>query len=187
MEPNLIRNNNEAGAQANDAAGGVIPPNLIEAILRTVNVRMLLSSQERQWALAIKAAILACDDLEPLSDMMYAQLALKDGDNVQSALQRARHLQLFRQEYEISDNFEEACAICKTMLQNHRGHILALAHNANDGNYVIIYDQARGDLGEVLNGDATGRAWRIFLASGWYLYHALTPDFLAMRYEIDLA
>ena len=44
---------------------------------------------------------------------------------------------------------------------------------------VIIYDQAKFDQ-SVLENDREG--WPVFLAYGWYLYHAMSPDLHAIRY-----
>ena len=107
---------------------------ILNSIFESINVRMLISNDERRCALAIKAAILAEDGLEPLSDMMYAQLALVDRDNVQSAVERARHLQYFREEYDIKDTYEGGCEVSRKFLQHHRGHILSIAYNSVQGN-----------------------------------------------------
>lgn len=170
-------------AQEDNQQGGAqyVPQAIVNQILQNVNIKMLLYNQERNKALAIKAAIASCEDLEPVSDFLCVQLALKDGDDVEAAVRRARHLQTFRQEYDIQDSYEQGIEICQTFLRNHRGHILSIAYNASEGNYVIIYDQARGDIEDVLNNDPTGRNWRTFLAFGWYLYHALSPDLHAAR------
>ena len=159
-----------------------IEPSVLSTILDRINVRMLISNDERRRALAIKAAIKADDTLEPLSDMMYTQFALIDGDNVEQALTRARHLQHFREEYQINDTFEQAQEISKKFLKDHPGHMLSIAYNPMEGNYVVIYDQARLDA-KKLN---FHKEWQIFLAYGWYLYHALSPDLHAIRYVFCL-
>ena len=150
---------------------------VLSAILGRINVRMLLSNEERSRALAIRAAIAADATLENLSDMMYAQLALIDGDNLQDAVGRVRHLQQFREEYNIKDNFTQAQDISKRFLKAHRGHMLSISYNAMEGNYVAIYDQACLDTSSLRH----DRDWELFLAYGWYLYHALSPDLHAIR------
>lgn len=157
---------------------GEMGTSVLSAILGCINVRMLISNEERSRALAIKAAIAADTTLENLSDMMYAQLALTDGDNLQQALDRARHLQQFREEYNITDSFTQAKDISQRFLKAHRGHMLSISYNAMEGNYVAIYDQARLDSKSL----RLDKDWELFLAYGWYLYHALNPDLHAIRY-----
>lgn len=152
-------------------------PDMLTGLFSQLNVRMLISNEERRRALNIKAAIEACEDLEPISDMMCVQFAIKDGDDVDCAVQRARHLQTFRREYGIADEYEEGCEISKGFLKQHPGHILSIAYNALEGNYVIIYDQANF-TDSVLKFD---EQWRTMLGYGWYLYHALNPDIHAIR------
>jgi len=163
------------------AAATAMDADTLQQILARTNVKMLLSHDERRRALTIKAAVLADDELEPLSDMMYAQYAIVDGDNLEASLDRIRHLQLFREEYNIrgaSGNLEHASSISKAFLQQHPGHMLSIGYNAMDGNYVVIFDQARCEL----NALKYNEQWEIFLVYGWYLYQAICPDFHAIRY-----
>jgi hypothetical protein len=152
-------------------------PAILNEIFSRVNVRMLLSDEERRRALAVKAAIEACEDLEPLSDMMYAQIAFVDQDDIESAVDRARHLQTFRQEYGVADTFEQGVALSGDFLKQHPGHMLTMAYHPTEGNYVIMYDQANFD-DSILRDD---RCFRTFIGYGWYLYHAVNPDLHAMR------
>lgn len=156
---------------------------ILNTIFTHVNVRMLISNREKQQALAIKAAVNASEDIAPISDMMCAQFALIDGDDVQSAVNRARHLQIFRDQYKIQDTLDEGAEISRAFLKHHEGHILSIAYNNPMGNYVIIYDQANFNQ-SVLNTDKTG--WPVFLAYGWYLYHAMSPDLHSIRQGIVL-
>jgi hypothetical protein len=177
VEEQAHQNHQELASQY----GRVLHPQEIPAILSDllsrVNVRMLLSEEERRRALSIKAAIEACDDLEPLSDMMYAQIAFVDQGDVESAVNRARHLQTFRQEYGVTDTYEQGAAISHAFLKQHPGHMLTMSYNPAEANYAVMYDQATFD-DSILRND---QCWKIFIGYGWYLYHAVNPDLHAMR------
>lgn len=144
---------------------------------RPVSPRMHLSEQEREWALAIKTATEADDSLENLTDFQYVQVAFIDHDDVQSALNRLRHLQAFREEYHLRDDIEDATFCLRNFLRQHAGVILSIAYNNDDGNYVMIFDQAAFDQNSLLHPED----WRTHLVCMFYVMSSLSPDFYAMR------
>ena len=56
---------------------------------------MWLSPLEQQWALDLRAAIEACPELDPLSDFMYAQIAIYQGGDLEKGLEMATTMQGF--------------------------------------------------------------------------------------------
>ena len=98
--------------------------------------RMELTRQEHQWALAVKEAIKQDEDLEPISDFWCAQLAIKDEGNVAAALDRAHHLQGFRQEYGIKETTESGLHVMTNFVKLLPGFHLALSYCADTDNYV---------------------------------------------------
>lgn len=88
---------------------------------------MQITEQEREWALAIKKAVEADDELKNLSDLEYVQYAIATEGDVPGSLKRAKGLQLFRQEYGINDTLDQGTNMLQAMLQDHEpGLILSV-------------------------------------------------------------
>lgn len=154
---------------------------LVDYILNNVknhtNLVMQLSEDERQQARAIKAAVQEDDELEEVPDMRYAQLALIDGDDVDRALERIRHFQLFKYEYQLEDSFDEGNRIMRSFFEKQPGAVLSVSYNAIDGNYVYIYDQVAFNPHSI----QTPEDWRVALFFCYYVFQAMTPDVFAIR------
>ena len=102
--------------------------------------RMLLTEEERGWALAIKTAIEESNEVDNLSDFWYGQLALIEKDNVDEAVSRAYQLQELRQEYGIVDSFEYGRRVIHQSMELFPGYYLCYSFNHRDGNYVLVVD-----------------------------------------------
>ena len=138
---------------------------------------MQLSGDERHRALAIKAAVRQDEELQEVPDMRYAQLALIDGDNVERALDRIRHFQLFKEEYQLEDTIEEGNRIMNGFFELQPNAVLSVSYNAIDGNYMYLYDQAEFDPNRI----QTPEQWRTSLLYAYYLFQAMSPDLFAIR------
>ena len=128
-------------------------------------------------ALAIKSAVQEDDDLQEIPDMRYAQLALIDGDDVDRALERIRHFQLFKDEYQLQDTVEEGNRIMKAFFDKHPNTVLTVSYNAIDGNYMYLYDQTKFNPHTI----QTPSDWRVALLYCYYLFQAMSPDLFAIR------
>ena len=95
--------------------------------------RMVLTPEERQWALSIKAAIVGDPEVDNLSDFEYAQLALMDHGDVEAAVERARHMQTFKHEYGITDTLEQSRQLLPKLVKLLPGMPLSLSYNRRDG------------------------------------------------------
>jgi hypothetical protein len=69
--------------------------------------RMKLTQKENENALAIQEMVEGLPDLDNLSDLMYAQLAIICKDRVEDAVNRCYGMQEFRHEYNLVDNLEQ--------------------------------------------------------------------------------
>ena len=100
--------------------------------------RMELSDHERNLAINIKTAISSDPELDPVSDFMCAQLALVDGDNIESALARVHQLQCFREEYGIRDTVQDASKQIVDYIKLFPRLQLCFTFYNEGGNYVIV-------------------------------------------------
>ena len=62
---------------------------------------MIITDQERGWALALKEAVAANPDLANLSDMDYAYHAIATRGDSEMALQQIQGMQVFREQYKV--------------------------------------------------------------------------------------
>jgi len=139
--------------------------------------RMHLTKEERLWAIDIKDVIEAEAELDNLSDFMYAQLALIERDNVEAALERAFTMQAFREEYKITDTFQDGRLFLKNLVDLFPGVYMSLSYNQRDGNYVMAIDLAKFDM----QGIATPEGVATWLGGGYYFFHCCCPDFESIR------
>ena len=101
-----------------------------------------------------------------------------DHGNVEASLERARHMQAFREEYKIQDTLSDGKHWLAELLQLHQGSFLSFSYNHQDGNYCLIYDLAAVDLGVFKRHP---RGYEITFSGGYYFCHGLSPDFDSMR------
>lgn len=169
----------EAQQRQNQVHGQQAPANATIPILGPLEEgRMDLTRQELQWALNLKAAIDADPEVDSISDFLCAQIALMVQDDVEEGVHRAHHLQIFRQEYSITDTFEQACQMIPAIIELLPGVALSLSYNRSDGNYVFVYDMGAFDFKKTLK---TPENSQILLAGIFYICHALSPDLEAVR------
>lgn len=140
--------------------------------------RMELTPQELEWAWRLKQAIEPRSEVDNLTDFWYAQLALQVQGNTEAGVDRALHLQLFREEYNILDTLEESRKMIPDIMELLPGVALSLSYNHRDGNYVFVYDMGAFDFKKALQ---TPENARVLLAGCYYICHALCPDLEAIR------
>lgn len=104
---------------------------------------MVLSETEIRWALAIKGAAAAEEDLKPLKDYEYVQHALISKDDVEEAVEHIRSMQYFREEYNINDTPEEGEYLFRKFTEKHKGFLLSVDWDDSNGHFVVAYDYVR--------------------------------------------
>jgi hypothetical protein len=144
---------------------------------------MVLSEEERQWALAIRSALDEDDEIcsRAISDMEVATLAIIDKDIIERSIERAHCLQAFRMQYNINDTLEEALEIIRTNEIFHPGRVLSIDECPNNdgmGSHVIVADLAKFNPEAVLE---HRNGFRIHLGGIYYFLKCLQPDFQSVR------
>ncbi|CAB9530427.1 expressed unknown protein [Seminavis robusta] len=144
--------------------------------------RMELTPEERQWALEIKQAIKDTPDLDPLSDFRIAQLAVIERGDTEAALDRALHLQGFRQEYDILDAPADGRKFLQRLIKLFPRMFLSLSFNPDDGDYHLVYDITQFSVRSM----NTTRDYTSWHAGVYYLCHCMTVDFQVMRRGVQV-
>jgi hypothetical protein len=145
--------------------------------------RMTITPAERAWAQEIKTAVAATPDLDPLSDYMYAQMAIVNmaytpQRNTQSVLDRFRTLQELRQENGVLNTAPHGChAIQQLVFDLAPGSMLAYNFIPEKKTYVCTMDMTNFDMG-ILRDPRKTKDW---LAACYYLLQAFHPDFESTR------
>lgn len=142
--------------------------------------RMEISTEERRWAFAIKTVIEREPEVDNLSDFLYVQLALIDKDNVEAAVERAYKMQAFREEYKIVENLNQGRQCYQGGINQFPGFFLSinfLRGEEGTGNWTIVVDQTKMTA-ETLK---PGGALDTWMKAAFYQFHAVSPDFEAIR------
>ena len=145
--------------------------------------RMKLTKKEYEDALEIKAMVEMSPDLDDLSDLMYAQLAIVCKDNVEDAIERCYGMKEFRQEYKIVDTYEQGEHYLKKIVQLFPEQFLSLSYSNDEGKYVFVHDVEKFDTKAFTSAE---------LADDWlrmmYYNHILFfPDIESIRKGIIIA
>ena len=141
--------------------------------------RMLITAEERRIALALKRAVANNPDLvDNITDFMYAQCAIVDGDNLEKSMERLYSLQCFRQEYKIDDSAEQGVDLFRSCVKLIPHYHLSVTYHQSRGIYVMIYDNAGFFSRKVESSDETMRQW---LGSSYYTELLINPDLEAVR------
>ncbi|CAB9515159.1 expressed unknown protein [Seminavis robusta] len=140
--------------------------------------RMMLSDQERQWSIAIKEAIQEDPELAPISDFNCAQLGLIEKDNIEGALERARQMQAFREEYRIADDEESGVKAVADWMELFPGMVLSVSYSRLEGVYVLVLDDTKF---YARNLDDNPKGVPIWFCGNYYVYQAILPDFQSIR------
>ena len=186
-------------AEANDHNNGpfgAVPPHVERRYQPENPDRMeFASAEERRLSMAVKRAIEDSPEIDNLPDFHYVQLALSCRDRIrdhgdgeaqntsgiiiEEALKAAQHMQKFRHEYNVLDTeADSARGIAEILDLMGPTVFLNFCFNARDGNYCLIYDIA-AITQKMLKGSP--RAPEIYFRGCYYMLHALTCDFTAIR------
>lgn len=137
--------------------------------------RMRLTLDEIEDALAIKTIIESIDEIDNLSDFAYCQLALIKGSNIEAAVKMARHLQIFRQEYNVLDTEADGRRCLRRILQLAPKHFLHYEYEDNTVVFNICQSQfSPDDL-------TTPEKMNDFIVGSYYIHHTWCLDFETIR------
>ncbi|CAB9498509.1 expressed unknown protein [Seminavis robusta] len=156
----------------------IMEPASQASVLSPDATRMTLSDTERQWAMAIKEAVLQDLELDPLSDFDIVQVALLDRDNIEGAMERICKLQAFQQEYRVTDTVEQGQITTQRCLDLFPGLMLHISYQPSLGCHVHAGDVTKLYKSVVESQKDTSAA---ILVPLYYLFHATNPDFESMR------
>ncbi|CAB9515744.1 expressed unknown protein [Seminavis robusta] len=141
---------------------------------------MLLTEEERNRALEIKAAVEADDRIRNLSDFEYVHYALtrkSPEETMESLTHRVYMMQCFREEYRIQDTFEEGLELIHQYTQQQPGLVIDVQLLASSYNYLSVEDFAKFNPRAV----KTHEDYRIFTGGSFYMLQARQPNFAAIR------
>lgn len=139
--------------------------------------RMQLTREESDWALDIKDAVESLAELDNMSDLMYAQLAIICHDDIPNAIRRAYGLQEFRQEYKILDNLEEGCHRLRGLVDMFPEEFLSFSFSEQESIYVLIHDLSKLNFEALKSPKDVHR----FFAGAFYLHTIFCPDLASIR------
>lgn len=140
--------------------------------------RMALTSEEVRWAAAIKSAIEGTSEVDNLNDFMYAQLALIERGNVESALRRARQLQEFKAEYRPMDSEADGFHHLGELVRIFPEFLLSFSFDSEStGSYVLVHN-FRGFSSKALN---TSEKLRTYFCGCYYILTCFCPDLESIR------
>lgn len=140
--------------------------------------RMNLTEEETDWALNIKGAIEGSPDVDNLCDFMYVQLALVDQDDIESALDRAYHLQGFREEYGILDSRTDGLRHLGDYVDLFPRALLSFSFDyESTGSYILVHDH-KGFNMKAINSE---EKLRTMFTATFYGASCLCPDFESIR------
>jgi CRAL/TRIO domain len=143
----------------------------------TGNDRMVLTEDETNLAILMKEAISDANGVDPVSDFMCAQLALIDGDDTETAVERVYHLQCFREEYRILDSVADGCRLLGAMLDLMPGLHLSFAESHSSGQSIIVYDNTKFDPKKIRSEESL----RVWLGTIYYTMTSFAADFESIR------
>jgi hypothetical protein len=128
-------NHTAAAAAAGGGLDRLLPVLATLQDVHSLADRMAITDEERQWSLAIKAAIESDVELDNLTDYQYAQLGIIDQDHVEGAVDRARQMQLVREEYALKDTYKDGVYFVHAFMKQHPRVVLSVEYHPDDGNY----------------------------------------------------
>lgn len=146
--------------------------------------RMVLTKEEREWALQVKAAITQDSDLDNLTDFVYSQLALSvPRGQMQEAMEKAHGLQALRRDKRLLDTSSQAKRIVKEFMEMFPGYLLALHPNELEGGYIFVFDSTKQDA---FTFSSNPKAFDLWISTLYYALSAATCDFESNRQGLSL-
>ena len=150
-----------------------------------IDIRQVITPQERTWALAIKEAVESDPDISNLQDFYYVQYALVVRGNIQEAVERIRHMEVYCQEYDIRNDLEQGKEVLCKWHEFMPGSVLSIFRDHEEhpaGAHVTVLDMAAMDDCKV----QTESQRRLFFQQSYYAGHMSSSDFATIRAGVIL-
>ena len=147
---------------------------------------MKLTRAEKARALEIREACDADDRIKStISDFEIAQYAVtaEPGETMESICQRIFLLQCFKEEYGITDDEVEGIELFIELTKLQPGVYLSVEYVKSSENHILIMDYAMFFPASLKSSD---HQMRVYLASHYYIFNCLNPEFRSMRNGISL-
>jgi hypothetical protein len=166
----------------NERPGRFRPEDDLSRILdRDDPERMKLTQQEYHHALAIKAMVESDPELDNLSDLFYAQLAVICQGDLQDVAKRCAAMQDYRQEYNILHAFEEGSRLIRKYVK-----MFPLFHLhfgfSDSGVYVYVVDIDKFYPSEFTSPKQV-EGWMAYM---YYCHILFQPDIEAFRKGVTI-
>ncbi|CAB9515168.1 expressed unknown protein [Seminavis robusta] len=175
--------NNLNDQDSQHAANGDIQFDEIPALGPTDGGRMELSDHERQWALDIKEEMIRDPELDVMSDYDIAQIALVDQGDTEAAIDRAYKMQGFKMEFDVIDEPAHGRRILQQFMDLFPDLLLCFSYSHPLERYVVAMDGTKFDAKTLKHNP---QALQTMMCVGYYIYHALNPDFESIRQGVIL-
>lgn len=181
----VILDGSGAGFPAGSLEGDQDPEAMIQSLVsRPSSVElsenptgMQMTREEHQNALAIKEMIENSAELDNLSDMYYAQLAIIGEGDTEWALNKAFKLQKYCRDNQLLETYEDGARQVAAFMDIHPGLILGVNHFERDGNQVGIFDITRFNNGAWMDPDKQDNIMKASI----YLCHVLFSNLACVR------
>ena len=147
-----------------------------------LGVHMVISREERQWALALKEAITNDNETKeiPISDMEITQFAMVERGNVAKAVARIKLMHQFRIRHKIEESTEQGVESVQAFMEQQPGFLLNIDQCARNKHYVQVMDFSKFYPARV----HLDKDWTVFLSGMHYLMTSLHPTLAAVRHGI---
>lgn len=162
---------------------------LLAANLVQQDDTMIVSATERQWALAIKQAVVESEGLKPLSDFEYVQYAMVTQGNTQEALFRIGGMQAFKEEYGIDHSVEQATAALESTLGVLPGFVLHLDCCPHTNEAIMVWDARMCKPERVLSVHSEHGPdynWKNYVVAHYYMNYSAQPTLYTVRDGLTL-
>ena len=154
------------------------------------NPAMMLTDQERTWALAIKEKVNTSDSFQPLTDMECAHYAIIARGNIAEALVRIEGMQTFREVYNIDDSPEQGVYYLEQyeLLFPRALLHLDICPETNAGIWVFDFGAHHAKKG--LSPNSTKGPdfnWEVSVMASYYMFIVIQPTLASIREGVDCA
>lgn len=139
---------------------------------------MTLTSEELEWTLTLKSAVVEDAELKDLSDFEYAQHAITSRGDTNKALIKVVGLQQFREEYNVLDTLEEGMRGLEAFQKQQPWFVLDVEYEPQFGHFVCVYDYG------VVNHKAASKMpgdFRIYIVGLYYIFQLLQANIGSIR------
>lgn len=142
------------------------------------SLTMTVTGEEAENALALKAKVLAAEDVDDLTDFEIAQFALVSKTDHERAMKRVRRLQALRRRYSIGSTMEHVKASFAFIEQNSPGLFLGMSTTKDGCTALFNESQLFQRNGKIPVDDENIAAMMSFMV---HLLEAVSPDITAVR------